>query len=583
MRRLLRTSLLATAAIAAVVAIYITLTLPPSAVVLTGSAPANQVIGAYHIHTTRSDGSGTVDEVARAASAARLAFVILTDHGDGTRAPDPPVYRHGVLCIDGVEINSTDGHIVALGLTAASPYPLAGPARDVIEDIHRLGGQAVLAHPDSPKAELRFRAQNVPFDGIEWLNVDSEWRDETRGIVGAAVRGLVRPAESITTLMSRPARTFQRWDAAARIRPVFGMAALDAHARIGWREDGEPRQRTAFKRPTYEAMFRTIVQSVALDAPLSGNAVTDAAQVLGAIAAGHSFSVVRALAFPATLAFTGTTGDATILMGGRLDTNQGPVSLRAVVPEAPGARVVLLHNGREALAGRGEIRHTTAQPGVYRIEVFFPGATVPWLVSNPIVVSGPGGPGAPGGRGRFGGPGQGRGGAPGPEAPLVPLTTQSWIVERDAASSGSIGGDAARPEFAFELGQGAPVAQYAALVAPLQMTSGVSRIAFSARASRPMRLSVQVRLSGGTGGQRWRRSVYVDETPRQILLRLEDFEPADGPTTLRPISAPLQSLLFVVDLVNATPGSAGTIWLSDLAVGLVDAPAPLPDDSRPRG
>ena len=43
---------------------------------------------------------GSVDEVAAAAAAAGLQFVVFTDHGDATRPPDPPAYRHGVLTID---------------------------------------------------------------------------------------------------------------------------------------------------------------------------------------------------------------------------------------------------------------------------------------------------------------------------------------------------------------------------------------------------------------------------------------------------------------------------------------------------
>jgi hypothetical protein len=53
--------------------------------------------GAYHIHSARSDGTGTIDEIAAAAARAGLQFVILTDHGDGTRAPEPPSYRSSVL------------------------------------------------------------------------------------------------------------------------------------------------------------------------------------------------------------------------------------------------------------------------------------------------------------------------------------------------------------------------------------------------------------------------------------------------------------------------------------------------------
>ena len=565
MRRALRTSIIATAAVTAAVAVYIALTLPPRAVTLTARPHPQQVSGAYHIHSTQSDGSGTVDEIARAASRAALAFVILTDHGDGTRTPAAPIYRHGVLCIDAIEIGSLDGHIVALGLASASPYPLAGPARDVIEDIHRLGGLAVVAHPDSPKPELRFRAQNAAFDGLEWLNADSEWRDDAGGLLLTATRSLLRPAESIAGLFSRPVRTLQRWDSAARIRPVFGLAALDAHARLGWNDDEEPRRRAIVERPTYEAMFRTVAQTVVLDAPFSGNPSDDAAHLLQAIAAGHSFSVVRALATPATLEFSAAAGSTTAQMGDRLPAGEGIAAFQARVAEAPGARAVLLRDGRQVAAGSGELHYESDLPGVYRVEVFFPGASVPWIASNPIVVEGGGADRT--GRGRGGSDGR-AGAAPAPEreGPIVPIGDLAWVVERDPRSSGSVGREAGRLEFQYALTTGAPQGQYAALVAPMTLDVGVREIAFVGQASQPMRVSVQARLPGGRDGQRWRRSVYLDETARPIVLRLEDFEPVETPTSRRPVAVPLQSLLFVVDTLNAKPGARGTIWLSDLTV-----------------
>src|SRR5262245_34991309 len=96
---------------------WVAMTLPPAAEHPSiTQAPGTFVSGAYHVHSNRSDGSGTVDEIAAAAARAGLQFVILTDHGDATRAPEPPAYRHGVLIIDAVEISSVAGHIVALNL-----------------------------------------------------------------------------------------------------------------------------------------------------------------------------------------------------------------------------------------------------------------------------------------------------------------------------------------------------------------------------------------------------------------------------------------------------------------------------------
>src|SRR5437016_1520165 len=98
---------------------------PPAArpLVALSSTLSEPVRGAFHIHTVRSDGTGTVDQVAAAAAAAGLKFVVLTDHGDGSREADKPQYRDGVLCIDAVEISTDGGHVVALDLPRSS-YPL---------------------------------------------------------------------------------------------------------------------------------------------------------------------------------------------------------------------------------------------------------------------------------------------------------------------------------------------------------------------------------------------------------------------------------------------------------------------------
>jgi hypothetical protein len=233
--------------VAAVVA-YAVVTAPPKRLAMPPSASATVVSGAYHVHTTRSDGAFTPDAVAHAARQANLAFVILTDHGDASREPDPPRYVDGVLVIDAVEVSAVEGHIVALGLPGAAPYRLGGEARDVIEDIHRLGGIAIVAHPDSPRPDLRWRPAGSPgngrggaandlagADGLEWLNLDSERRDEgPLRMIQTLINFPVRPAESLAHLMSRPRASLRRWDALASRRPAIGLSATDAHG-IGGR------------------------------------------------------------------------------------------------------------------------------------------------------------------------------------------------------------------------------------------------------------------------------------------------------------------------------------------------------------
>ena len=102
------------AAFVAAICVLVGLTLPLRRVVLAPSADGT-VPGILHVHTTRSDGRGTPDEVAAAAARAGVAFLVFTDHGDATRTPDAPVYRSGVLCLDGVEVSTTGGHYLEIG------------------------------------------------------------------------------------------------------------------------------------------------------------------------------------------------------------------------------------------------------------------------------------------------------------------------------------------------------------------------------------------------------------------------------------------------------------------------------------
>ena len=203
----------------------------------TGDAAAPTLRGAFHIHTTRSEGALDRQQIALAASHAGLHFAIFTDHGDGTRTPEPPEYLHGVLCIDGVEISTNQGHYVVLG-AAPSPYRLGGDADAVVEDVRRLGGFGVAAHPFSARPDLAWTDWSAPLDGLEWLNADSEWRDEGRpAIARALVAYLTRPGGALVSLLDRPGAALDRLDSLAAHRHVVAIAGHDAHGGFG-EDDG---------------------------------------------------------------------------------------------------------------------------------------------------------------------------------------------------------------------------------------------------------------------------------------------------------------------------------------------------------
>jgi hypothetical protein len=550
----------------AVISVGVYVALPQAPRVLPPS-PAGfkpPVRGVVHVHTRRSDGTGTVNDVAAAASRAGLAFVVITDHGDATRAPDLPIYREGVLCIDAVEISTDGGHVVALGLPR-SPYPLGGEPRDVVEDIARMGGMSVVAHPGSEKTELRWFEWSAPFDGLEWLNGDSEWRDESNWTLARVLLAYpFRPAGSLALMLDRPAQLMHRWDVLTRRRRVVAIAGSDAHARIGLRSLGEPYDSTtSLRAPGYGSSFRTF--SIALpQAALTGDPESDARTVLDEIRNGHVYSVIDAVAGPAVFAFTAESG-LQRATGGDALTIDGPVALRVDVQAPADAAISLLRDGKKAVTTSVPTLRYVAEPkpAVFRVEVLLPGAPgtppVPWIVSNPIYVGRPRREPEPPP-------------AHGPAKSFALLygdgPAPSWRIEHSDHSQGAIdvvpavGGT--QLLFRYALSGAASTSPFAALATSAGSIAGFDRLTFSGHSDHPVRLSVQLRTDGDRGAHRWHRSVYLDPTPRAVTIFFDDMRPRG--TTLRP-GVPLdqvQSILFVVDTGNTKSGTSGQVWLDDI-------------------
>ncbi len=520
------------------------------------------VIGAFHVHTQRADGSGSPDEVAAQAARAGLNFLIFTDHGDATRQPDPPQYRSGVLCIDAVEISSSAGHYIGIGLPQA-PYPLGGEPRDVVEDVARLGGFGVVAHPDSRKPSLQWHEWTAPFDAIEWLNADSEWRDETAGRLARALSTYpFRPVETLGSLLDRPDTTFLRWDALTERRRVVALAGADAHARVGWRDDDASGYRRSWfvRMPSYEVSLRTFALRVNLDRAFSSNANADAAELIAALKAGRVFSGIDAVAAPVAFEFSATSSGVPAEQGDRLHAG-GPVTFLARVNAPTGGVIVLRRDGKILTQHPVPVLtfDAAAGQGVYRVEVYLSNAPgqppIPWIVSNPIYVEPEGWDTPPGAR----------------RAPATDswnIQGGPWHVERDSGSTGQV--VAHEPpkgpvEFSYRLAGGARAGQYAGLVISAgNALTGHQRLAFRVRASGPMRLSVQARRP--TPGERWQRSIYLDQQERDIVIPFDEMTPSGTTSTFRFNPAQIDTLLFVVDTTNTAPGAVGQFELSNLRV-----------------
>jgi hypothetical protein len=127
-------------------AILPTATISPTAEISPASARMTEAVvsrGDLHIHTVCSDGHNTYEQMVQAALAAGLDFIAITDH---FWCPETIAWckdETRLVCFPGKEI-SQNVHIVAVGISSTVNV---GTVKDVVSNIHKLGGIAIAAHP----------------------------------------------------------------------------------------------------------------------------------------------------------------------------------------------------------------------------------------------------------------------------------------------------------------------------------------------------------------------------------------------------------------------------------------------------
>lgn len=126
-----------------------------------------------HVHTIYSgDSTITPREAVERAVKLRLDALAITDH-DSFEGYEKIEKDSNPLIVPGIEISSKDGHILGLGLL--EPIELGLTAFETIEQIHRLGGLAIIPHPMNPlKHSLKKNVLNsIEPDALESLNAST--------------------------------------------------------------------------------------------------------------------------------------------------------------------------------------------------------------------------------------------------------------------------------------------------------------------------------------------------------------------------------------------------------------------------
>lgn len=137
-------------------------------------------LGAIHIHTKLSDGTGDINSISKAAKKAGLNWIIITDHNNFDIEEG---FYNGVCVIKGEEISPCkSNHYIALGIKN-----LINPSDDTqkfVDEVRAQGGFGFAAHPDEAdnrknKAHpIKWTDKSVIPDGIEIWNWFSDWADD---------------------------------------------------------------------------------------------------------------------------------------------------------------------------------------------------------------------------------------------------------------------------------------------------------------------------------------------------------------------------------------------------------------------
>jgi hypothetical protein len=331
-----------------------------------------------HLHSTHSDGTGTVPEIARAAARARADVVLLTDHDtlEARRRGEEGWYGD-VLLLAGDEVSPLGrDHYLAFGIDREIRHrglDACGIARAVRD----AGGFGFAAHPFS-EGWRRLRRPGIPFGGldcdalhgIELWNLANDTGEQIDGF-RMLIRFLATPAR---TLEHPPERNMRRWDELCRERRVVAIGGLDAHQfgkRIG--------RFVPVRVMAYHRSFRLLRTHVLCDAPPARELERDRGLVFDALRAGRCYIAVASVA-PAT-GFRFEAAD--VPMGGEAPAGRRTLHVRTPLP----ARLRVLHDGRELASAEGTMLDAEVEePGAYRAEArrMTHGRERTWIISNPI-------------------------------------------------------------------------------------------------------------------------------------------------------------------------------------------------------
>ncbi|RMF86742.1 MAG: PHP domain-containing protein, partial [Nitrospinota bacterium] len=231
-----------------------------------------EYVGNLHVHSTYSDGTLSIEEIAVAAQKAGIDFVGINDHHhlQGLKEGKEGWYDERVLILIGTEVNHTQHHFLAYDVTEEIPANDTTP-QAVIDACNRQGGIGFIAHPFEKGCPLGggvypWKDWSVTgYTGISIWNFCSMWKEKVYTIL----HGLYYYCYPLAAVQRACPEAIARWDQECQRRKVVAIGGSDAH---GFRYRKGPLSLTLFP---YPFLFRTVNVHILTPTPFTRTLAQD--------------------------------------------------------------------------------------------------------------------------------------------------------------------------------------------------------------------------------------------------------------------------------------------------------------------
>ena len=342
--------------------------------------------GCVHIHSTYSDGGGSVEEIAQAAQNAGLDYAVLTDHNtlqplrDGKEG-----WYVNTLILISTELSLPDGHFLALNLPPDFTWDRNNTQR-AINQVNAAGGFGYFAHPISRWPWTNWNVTG--FTGMELTNLSSLFHQEGTSqplrLIGNFMRDYLANSNRAMqrTMMVASDGSLERWSEMIKSRQTVGIGSVDAHAliKIGGRE---------LRIPSYGDIFRSLQIHILVPESFNRDINHDKRLVYSALQNGRCYTAYTIWGDPSGFQYSASRSGQSVVMGQPIAREGGSVTLRVRVPGNQ-RTTTRIFRGPDRIFSTTLKSFSVPAPvaGAYRAEVDVTrdGRLVPWVISNPIYV-----------------------------------------------------------------------------------------------------------------------------------------------------------------------------------------------------